>query len=52
MNATKILTIVSESVVDKEGNKIGCDPSEFPAITNKCKALVMSRETGLEYKVV
>lgn len=52
MKLTKTLTIVSESVVDRGGNKIGSDPSKFPAITNKCKALVISRETGLEYKVV
>lgn len=52
MKEVKRLVIVSESVVDRNGNHIGDDPKEFSIITNRCKAMAKSLETGLDYQVV
>lgn len=52
MEKTKKLTIVSESVVDNTGRKIGDDPTKFPIITNRCKAIAMNWKTGQNYKVI
>ncbi|MFD1179526.1 hypothetical protein ACFQ3W_24960 [Paenibacillus puldeungensis] len=47
----KKLRIVSETVIDRDGNVVGTDPTKFPKLANKCKELALYLETGLEYKV-
>lgn len=46
------LHIVSEHVVDRNGNVIGDDPTQFPMLANKSKELITYLETGQNYKVV
>ncbi|MBP1312372.1 hypothetical protein JOD82_005517 [Paenibacillus sp. 1182] len=46
------MKIVSEKVIDKNGTIIGDDPGEFPSIIAKCKALVLTLESGIEHTFV
>ncbi|EGG33415.1 hypothetical protein [Paenibacillus sp. HGF5] len=46
------LHIVSEQVIDRYGNVIGDDPTQFPMLANKSKELIIYLQTGQNYKVV
>jgi len=52
VKAKNKLQIVSERVVDRNGNVIGDDPTQFPMLANKSKELITYLETGQNYKVV
>lgn len=46
------MRIVSEKIMDHEGNFIGDDASKVPTITNKCLKLITTLKTGRDYKIV
>ncbi|WP_438351553.1 hypothetical protein ACP8HI_13460 [Paenibacillus sp. FA6] len=51
MDEIKKMKVVSQAVVDENGKLLSGKPSDFPIITNRCKALALLLETGHEYKV-
>ncbi|MEK3788072.1 hypothetical protein [Paenibacillus sp. FSL K6-1230] len=52
MKEKKELRIVSEVVVDKNGNVIGYDPKDFPIITRRCKLITLFLKTGKHYRFI